>query len=269
MEPRFWDAVNDGNVEEVREILENHPNVDVNWKNEDWIGHLAAMHRACRYGHDSIVAILLAHPGIKVNVKDSYGHTPFMIACLNDHTSCARLMLEDQRAAINEPSNNGYTPLRDAAHAGNLEIIKWWVASGREMDLGEPGDSKTDAIGEARKNLPWRSGMEKDRKTAVVTLLERFKENPEETRPSVRVELGYQDEMAAAVFAIVVFVSDGLLRVTQGDESTTPAARFFSIASQLPMELQMVLCYRVVDSGKENISAFDSEAAFRDLSRVV
>jgi len=61
----------------------------------------------------------------------------------------------------------------------------------------------------------------------------------------VRLELGWYDEAAAEVFAQAVFVSDGLLQI---NETTTPspAARFFSIAAQLPLELQMVLCHRVV-----------------------
>jgi len=77
--------------------------------------------------------------------------------------------------------------------------------------------------------------------TEIATVLERFKENPMETRHVVRVKLGLLDDMAAEMFALVVFVSDGLLQV---NDTTTPAARFFSIAAQLPLELQMVLCFR-------------------------
>ena len=85
-----------------------------------------------------------------------------------------------------------------------------------------------------------------------------------ETRHDVRVELGFVDELAA--FALVVFVSDGLL---QTNETTTPspAARLFRIAAQLPLELQMVLCYRVVGSSKEIISGKDSEVAFKYLAK--
>jgi len=93
------------------------------------------------------------------------------------------------------------------------------------MDLGKPGNDKTDVIWAAKKNG----------KTGVVTLLERFKENPDETRHATRVELGFGDALAAKVFALVVFVSDGLLQVN--DTATPPpAARFFSAASQLPLE---------------------------------
>jgi len=84
----------------------------------------------------------------------------------------------------------------------------------KEMDLGTPGHGKTDAIGKAKK----------EGKTRVVTLLERFKENPLETRHAVRVELGLLEEVAAEMFALVVFVSDGLLQI-KVPTTTTPAAR--------------------------------------------
>ena len=82
----------------------------------------------------------------------------------------------------------------------------------------------------------------------------------------MRVELGLLDEMAAEMFALVVFVSDGILQVK--DTSTpSPAARFFSISAQLPLELQMVLCFRQVGSDKEIIQGKDSEVAFKSLAR--
>ena len=157
---------------------------------------------------------------------------------------------------MNEPDRNEYIPLMVAASWGRLNVIKWWIVSGREMDLGKPGDDDmTDAIGMAKKR----------RKTEVVTLLERFK-NPVKTRRSVRVELGLLDELAAEMFALVVFVSDGLL---QTDDATTPspAARFFFIVAQLPLELQMVLCYRVMGSSKVIIRGKESEVAFMELAR--
>ena len=87
-------------------------------------------------------------------------------------------MLKDSRVKVNEPDNNGETPLWWAAYLGHLDVIKVWIASGREMDLGKPGDvDKTDAIGGARK-------------TEVVTLLERFKSDAAKTRSEVRKELG-------------------------------------------------------------------------------
>ena len=258
MEGMFYLAAENGNAEELQEILRNNPNLDVNWRNENENGSTALI-IACENDHDSIVSILLAHPDIDVNLKDLDGWTPFSSACWYGYTSCARLLLKDSRVMVNEPSGYGYTPLWRAAFKGHLNVIKWWIASGREMNLGTPGSSKTDAIMKAKDVA----------ETEVVALLERFKENPVETRHQVRLELGLVDEMAAEMFAMVVFVSDGLLQVTRGDGSTSasPAARFFAIVSRLPLELQMVLCYRVAGSDKEIIHAEDSEVAFRELAK--
>ena len=115
------------------------------------------------------------------------------------------------------------------------------------MDLGKPGDfDRMDDIRGAK------------------TLLERFKKNPEEIRHQVRVELGLLDDLAAEMFALMVFVSDGLLQV----KNTTPssAARFFTIVARLPLELQMMLCFRQVRSDREIIPGKESEAAFKELA---
>jgi len=63
----------------------------------------------------------------------------------------------------------------------------------------------------------------------------------------------------------VVYVSDGLLQIN--DATPSPAARYFTITSQLPLELQMVLCFRVVGSAKEIITGKESELAFKELAR--
>ena len=217
------------------------------------------LHHACNGDHRSaVIPLLLAHPDIDVNVKSFVGQTSFYLAC-GGRSSCVREMLKDSRVRVNRPNGNGRTPLWCAASRGHLDIIKWWIASGREMDLGRPGDvDKTDAIGAARN---WG-------RTEVLTLLERFKENPDETRQAVRVELGWYDLAAAKMFALVVFVSDGLLQI-KDTTITTPAARYFSIAAQLPLELQMVLCHRQVGSAKEIIPGKDSEAAFKELAEIL
>jgi len=39
---------------------------------------------------------------------------------------------------VDEPRDSGHTPLSLAARDGYLDVIKWWIASGREMDLDVP-----------------------------------------------------------------------------------------------------------------------------------
>ena len=176
MEKTFYDAAKNGKVEEVKDILRKNPALNVNWKNFAY----SALHAACYSGHDSVVSILLAHPDINPNLKQEEGYTPFMIACYHGETSCVRLLLQDQRVMVNEPDNYGNSPLKWAAYFGYHDVIKWWIASGREMNLGKPGDDKTDPIRAAKQYS----------NTEVVTLLERFKSDATKTRSEIRLELG-------------------------------------------------------------------------------
>jgi len=249
-------AVQSGDAKELAELIKQDPGFEVNM-DQDGIGW-TLLHYACLGDSRSpVIPLLLAHPDVDANVKNTDGETPFYDACYYGYTSCVREMLKDSRVKVNEPRNNGDTPLWRAAYFGYLDIIRWWITSGREMALGKPGDVlKTDAIGAAKKY-----GY-----TKVVTLLERFKEHPEETRHYVRQEMGWYDELAAEMLALVVFVSDGLLQI---DDTATPspAARFFSIVRRLPLELQMAMCRRGAGSAKEIIPGKESEMAFKSLAR--
>ena len=140
-------------------------------------------------------------------------------------------------------------------------MIECLVAGGR--DLGDVKNKKgkdqnTDytALEIAREKM----------KTEVVSLLERFLVNEAQTRHELRVKFGMLDELAAEGFALTVFLCDDLLQLIT---SNSAAARFFKIASKLPMELQMMLCHRVVGSVKQNILHKDSEAAFKSLARIL
>ena len=245
-------AVIHGDAEKLAELMRQDPGFDVNM-HQNGEG-CTLLHYACLDSSSSpVIPLLLAHPDIDVNLKDSYGCTPFLYACCG--LPGVREMLKDSRVKVNEPNDDGHTPLWVAARRCHVDIVEWWIASGREMDLGTPGDEKTDTIGAGKMYGH----------TEVVSLLERFKENPGLTRYKVRVKLGLLDDLAAKMFALVVFVSDGLLQI-KDPTTTTPAARYFSIAARLPLELQMVLCYRFVDSSKEIISGKDSEVAFKELA---
>ena len=143
------DAVQKGDAKKVAELIRQDPGFKVNMDHE--YGY-TLVHYACdEDSRSAVIPILLAHPDIDVNVKTKYGWTPFMIACYG-RTSCVREMLKDSRVKVNEPTKDGCTPLWRAAYYGHLDIVKCWIASGREIDLGKPGDvDKTDAIGIAQK----------------------------------------------------------------------------------------------------------------------
>ena len=135
MERKFHDAVDNGHVEDVEEILRTTPSLNVNWRDDESESRSCALQRACIRGHDAIVSVLLAHPDIDVNLRDSYGDTSFMLACAFGRTSCVRLLLKDSRVKVVGADADRRTPLMEAAYRGQIDVVRWWVASGREMDL--------------------------------------------------------------------------------------------------------------------------------------
>jgi len=157
-------AVVNGDARKLAELIRQDPGFKANVKDE--YGS-TLLHHACSGDRSSaVIPLLLAHPDIDVHVKSNFGGTPFLVASAGGFTSCVREMLKDSRVKVNEPDKYGCTPLRNTAWNGHLEVIKWWIASGRDMDLGKPGDiDQTDAI----------AGAKEKGKTEVVTLLERFK----------------------------------------------------------------------------------------------
>ena len=182
-------AVQSGDVRELAELMRQDPGFDVNM-DQDGYGR-TLLHFACqRDSRSAVIPLLLAHPDIDVKVKDRSGATPFYYACYHGFTSCVCEMLKDSRVKLNKPDRDGETPLWWAAGYGHLDVIKWWIASGREMDLGKPGDvDKTDAIG----------GAKEQGKTEVVALLESFKKNPLDTRHAMRVEVGPMKPMPTSL----------------------------------------------------------------------
>jgi len=143
-------AVCKGDAKGLAALMRKDPGFKVNGQDENgW----ALLHIACNSNSRSaVIPLLLAHPDIDVNLKSKVGKASFYYACRDGSTSCVREMLKDSRVKVNEPDNDERTPLWCAAVNRHLDVIRWWIASGREMDLGTPGDVyKTDAIGAAKK----------------------------------------------------------------------------------------------------------------------
>ena len=249
-----------GTVKEVKQFLKETPTWDVN-EVLDRYGY-TALHLACLYGRHESVSVLLTHPQINVNHVNMYGSTPFRFGCgcYNGNVEVVNVLLRDSRVDINLPANDGCTPLWIASRWGRVEAIRWIIASGREIDLDTKG-----VIWDGIQYTAIEIAREMN-KTAVVSLLERFTRDQAQTRHEICVELGLVDAFSAELFAATVFLCDDYLRI-RGAESKSEVARFFRIASRLPMELQMMICHRVYGSAKENIPSKNSEPAFKNLAK--
>jgi len=143
--------------------------------------------------------------------------------------------------------------------------VELLIASGRDLgDLRNQIDHPAIAIARERKM------------THVVWLLNGFKTNPSRTRRELCVRFKCLTELVAELYAVMVFLGDGLLQLKPAaltDAASNPhaatARRFFAITNRLPLELQMILCHWVLDSAKETLLLKDSEAAFKSLARAL
>jgi hypothetical protein len=148
------------------------------------------------------------------------------------------------------------TPFWWACCRGEIDVVRAFIACGRTFN---PSNSFEWPI------ITRRSCVEIARDGGhheVASLVEQFIANQDEVRRRVRME------RVADNFATVVFLCDDLLRLRKPG-AREGACRFFSIASALPIELQMVLCLRLNGMPGHVITAQDFEAAFRRLAREV
>jgi hypothetical protein len=248
-EPQLYSAAFAGYVASIDFLLKTCKEIDVNWQSYNGTTSLAI---ACSFGHVKAASRLLAHPLIDVNSKSVSGHTAFSSACVNGQLGCVKLLLDDPRVLINEPTTSRETPLEQVVRYDRYDVMKWCIASGRKLDFGGAPVQIPD------DENPYISHID--------SLLLKFRDNPTRTRREVRKELGVI-ENEARIFALTVFFCDELLEVKEGE--TGGAARFFTMSSKLPMELQMILCHRSTGSAGGDVPGWESEMAFKELAKKI
>jgi len=117
-------AVESGDAKKVAEMIRQDPGFKVNMAVDE---HGTTLLHFAGQGNSrsAVIPLLLAHPDIDVNVKNKSGATPFYLACYHGYTSCVRGMVKDSRVKVNEPADDGETPLWCAAVNGPLDVIRW------------------------------------------------------------------------------------------------------------------------------------------------
>ena len=74
------DAVKSGDAKKLAELIRQDPGFKVNQQQDEYGSTL--LHYAClRDSRSAVIPLLLAHPDIDVNVKNSGEQTPFLCAC--------------------------------------------------------------------------------------------------------------------------------------------------------------------------------------------
>jgi len=264
LEEQLWELLwieNDSKDAEAIDLLKSAPySFNHNWINAKGHYKWGFLHLACCNNRHQMVVELLKSPIINLNLKDKHGYTPFIVACNYQAVECSLILLEDLRVDINCSTQVGDTGLMWLAHYGRIAAVEHILASIRHI----PSSGVISAMKKARWN----------EKHSTALLLENFNAQPFETLKSLRANLNLQEYGPVTAFVLVILLSDDYLvllpkpksqpnpspgakksrkRKVQNHQKLNPknekwikARQFFEIALRLPMELQMVLCNRLI-----------------------
>ncbi|MHC4604941.1 MAG: ankyrin repeat domain-containing protein [Planctomycetota bacterium] len=133
---------------------------DVNAKNSK--GE-TALHCATFWGYRQIIELLIAH-GADINAKTNEGQTAMDIATQQDYPGLSTLLRESGQAQSYRSDSTGeiarkarnYATLHQAVRSGDIEIIRWFIANGADVNEKNywPGETVLHvAAYEGRKDI--------------------------------------------------------------------------------------------------------------------
>lgn len=276
------------------------PNLMFYYRNDDQRPH-SAVCQSCWLDDPAILKMLLANPFVDPNAVHVQHHfqTALIRCCKRgDKQSLTylKLLLKEARVVAGAIPGLYWTPLWCAADFTYLKAIKLLIASGK------PLDQEMECIGGTAWGIACHKVTSFGK---IALLLEEYEDDIEGVTRRVRRELGADLEDAASLFVLAVLLCDGFVALSSPDAAPSPslscsiptyvreplegeedrakfeeeevrfaeedkavfrkARRFFGVVSRLPLELQMVVCLRVYESGADVLAKDHTEPAFEWL----
>lgn len=291
---QFYDACTKNDLDLVKQLYQDHPAVLTG----DVLGQ--GMITAVTTGY-FLREWLFKLPATNVNVSDPSGcNTAFMKLCLQGDDSGVKWFLTSPRLRPSVmPSESMFFPLELCVRHCPLKTLLFWVASGHRLGDYNVEDD-IDHIDQVIHNLQYLNKEEQkryehvreietdpfdvrgyshleikaqiDERNTVIKILRCHQQRPDSSWWACASESEYPDFMAPQYYAIIIFLSDGLLDYESSGKEKIPVKvavrnhRFLEIARHIPMELQMILANMTAGSARETIPRPWAERAFRGLA---
>ena len=232
---------------------------DINERDEKNEMCSTMLHFACLYENSQMVKKLLTRTDIDVNVCDRNGFTPLMYTSPVCNLDVLIMLLIDRRTDVNVRNIEGRTVLDmtcsncicidDTDPEIRCDAIKCILAAGGTTyyDLNDPV---------ALANTPVDYGTVTQDQVCIddYALVLSCEQNP-----SLLTKYHLQLEHVEWLFTMIVLLCDRyytLKPCVQVQTQIQNNVRFFNICCKLPMELQMIICYRRYGSNKNNVPGF-------------
>lgn len=133
----LFEAVEDGNVELSRELLQQLPTALI-----DTIGPEGdtLLHLACLYSHEACVTLLLEH-NASIDVRDEDDSTVLHDSAAGGNMNIVRALVDRRANLIHTTDTDGDQPLHNAARGGHTEVVQFLLLEGadpcKKNKLGE------------------------------------------------------------------------------------------------------------------------------------
>lgn len=119
-EERLWDAAESGDHEQVRGLLELHPELDPNQENEDNVNPLWI---AAFKGHIDVVRVLLENDRIDINQGGENELTPLHAAVMQGQWAVVDFLLRQDAIEADQKDLDAQTPFQWAVYLGNETVV--------------------------------------------------------------------------------------------------------------------------------------------------
>ncbi|GAB1605425.1 ankyrin repeat and KH domain-containing protein 1-like isoform X1 [Argonauta hians] len=123
MEWELYKAVDEGNIERFKELLDMGGDVDCIFVDEANISTKSLMHVCCEKGKLDCVKILVQR-NARLSPRDNWGQTPLMFGVLAERTEVTKYLLETHPDLINDTDKYGDSALHFAVVNGMVDFIK-------------------------------------------------------------------------------------------------------------------------------------------------
>jgi ankyrin repeat protein len=261
----FYAACRNGHVSIVRRLLQSGYPVDVNKETEKGF---TAFYRACEESYKEIVSLLIADPRVDVNKATKDGKTPFFVACAKNEQNIVATLLNDPRVDIKKVTNEKLVPFYYiCSYHGHLISAFFKRIFINEPDLLKINNTmlllQSSGLAQEEYEFHEINGNMFASKIGMNLVID-LKRADVLAQQISDAKLQAQTALASDALALVVMLCDGFFGLSN---NLTKERRFLSIASKLPLELQMILCNQVVGSAANFIFLNDRERSFKAIGK--
>lgn len=191
-EEKFSWAAKSGDMVQAVELLEQYPELDINWRAPR--GGFTALHMAVNNGYEDITQLLLNHPDVQVNARADRGFTPLIIASQATFHAPLKALLADSRVDVDLACDQGSTALWVQALKHNYESVQWTLVSGRIKDV------KVEVAGTTPLEIAREEKAEN-----VVLVLEAYEKDPKDTVKKLMKDLNITGQPSSSVLLFLLF----------------------------------------------------------------